>query len=298
MRALPSGIAISLLVTAHFSEAQLQERVYPFIELTDEMRARIDLRDGLVGDWSDVLGEPTLTPLDFALIEGDSYDPSSFDFRVWLTWHDGGDHLFVAAEFVDDVYENPYERDEAFSMPFGDGAVWFSVDGDMDADGALGNDPEHGGVPADMKEAQLYAAFARTYLNDSNVTLSLMSASAPWVHQVPYADGGGGIIDSHPVCSVLEFYVTPFDRFLWDDPKESVISDLYPGKEITFNLLIVDVDQGQVDGSFGLFGPGVDAERDQLHTDLWARGVLLQSPEDDTSVKSVSWGRIKAGLAE
>ena len=70
MRALPSGIAISLLVTAHFSEAQLQERVYPFIELTDEMRARIDLRDGLVDDWSDVLGEPILTPLDFALVEG------------------------------------------------------------------------------------------------------------------------------------------------------------------------------------------------------------------------------------
>lgn len=253
----------------------------------------------MVDDWSDVLGEPALTPLDFALLEGDSYDPSSFDFRVWLAWHDAGNHLFVAAEFVDDFHENPYERDEAFSLPFGDGAVWFSVDGDMDADGVLANDPRHpGAVPFDMKEAQLYAAFARTYLNDSNVTLFLMSASAPWVHQVPYADGGGGTVDSQPVFSVLEFYVTPFDRFLWDDPKESAVSDLYPGKEITFNLLMVDVDQGEEDGSFGLFGQGVNAERDQVHTDLWARGVLLSRPYDETAVESVSWGRIKAGLAE
>ena len=145
MRALASGIAIPLLVTAHLSEAQLQDRVYPFIELTDEMRARIDLKDGQVEDWPDALGEPTLTPLDFAGLPGESYDPSSFDFRVWLAWHDAGDHLFAAAEFVDDFHENPYERDEGFSLPFGDGALWFSVDGDMDADGVLANDPEHPG---------------------------------------------------------------------------------------------------------------------------------------------------------
>ena len=98
-----------------------------------------------------------------------------------------------------------------------------------------------------MKEAQLYAAFARTYLNDSNVTLFIMSASTPWVHQVPYADGGGGIVDSQPIFSVLKFYVPPFDRFLWAEPKESVISDLYPGKEILFSLLIADADPDRED---------------------------------------------------
>ena len=125
MRALGSGIAIPLLVTAHLSEAQLQDRVYPFIELTDEMRARIDLKDGQVEDWPDALGEPTLTPLDFAGLPGESYDPSSFDFRVWLAWHDTGDHLFAAAEFVDDFHENPYERDEGFHCPSAMGPCGF-----------------------------------------------------------------------------------------------------------------------------------------------------------------------------
>ena len=46
MPALPLFIAIPTLLTAVSLEAQFQDRLYPFIELTDEMRARIDLKDG------------------------------------------------------------------------------------------------------------------------------------------------------------------------------------------------------------------------------------------------------------
>ena len=58
-------IAFPILLTAIALEAQWPDRLYPIRELTDEMRARIDLRDGSVEDWEEILGEPTLTPLDF-----------------------------------------------------------------------------------------------------------------------------------------------------------------------------------------------------------------------------------------
>ena len=51
MRTLPFLIAIPFLLVAICLEAQFQDRLYPFRELTDEMRARIDLKDGSVEDW-------------------------------------------------------------------------------------------------------------------------------------------------------------------------------------------------------------------------------------------------------
>ena len=62
-------IAVPILLTPPFSEAQFPDRLFPFAELTDGMRARVDLKDGSVEDWSEVLGEPTLTALDFATMQ-------------------------------------------------------------------------------------------------------------------------------------------------------------------------------------------------------------------------------------
>ena len=83
MRTLAFRIAIPFLITAVCLEAQWQDRLYPFIELTDDMLAEIDLRDGSIDEWVEVLGEPTLTPLGFATPPSfPKYDPSSFDFRI------------------------------------------------------------------------------------------------------------------------------------------------------------------------------------------------------------------------
>ena len=58
MRALPFRIVIPILLTAISLKAQWPDRLYPFRELTDEMRDKIDLKDGSVEDWLEVLGEP------------------------------------------------------------------------------------------------------------------------------------------------------------------------------------------------------------------------------------------------
>ena len=91
-----------------------------------------------------------------------------------------------------------------------------------------------------MMQAQHYTAFARTYRNKSNVDLEIVIST--WMDQLPYADGGGDMVDSQPILSVIEFFVTPFDHLIWDAPEESVISDLFEGKTIGFALSLMDMD--------------------------------------------------------
>ena len=88
------GVAGLLLGLVYSSGAQQSERVYPIFELTDEDVALIDVMDGLIDDWLDVVGEPTLTALDFVLYpeeghlpDAGAYDPASMDLRMWLAWH-------------------------------------------------------------------------------------------------------------------------------------------------------------------------------------------------------------------
>ena len=57
--------------------AQLSDRVVPIPEITEEAAARIDLQDGTVDEWWDILGEPALTITDFEIVTRDlsAYDP-------------------------------------------------------------------------------------------------------------------------------------------------------------------------------------------------------------------------------
>ena len=49
------GLVVGLLCSA---EAQESERLYPFVELTDADLAQIDVTDGSIDEWVDLLGEP------------------------------------------------------------------------------------------------------------------------------------------------------------------------------------------------------------------------------------------------
>lgn len=85
--------------------AHMGDRVFPIFELTEEEFARIDISDGSVEDWLEVVGEPTLTALDFSTDPTRaSYDPADLDFRIWLAWHRATNHIYVAMERFDDLY--------------------------------------------------------------------------------------------------------------------------------------------------------------------------------------------------
>ena len=126
------------------------------------------------------------------------------------------------------------------------------------------------------------------------------------MHQVPYADAGGIIVDSRPLFYVVEFYVTPFDRIVWDVPEQSLVSDLYAGKTIGFAMTMMDTDTETkpllADRAHVLLGPDASFdEPDKLayESNLWAQGILLGADgrTHGTPVESVSWGRIKASLS-
>ena len=131
---------------------------------------------------------------------------------------------------------------------------------------------------------------------------------ADWFLYPPYAAGGGGSVGENPTISVTEFYVTPFDRFVYNSPEESVVSDLYPGKTIGFAIEVYDFEpERKVEtihylraGEWGeCQPPGESKWHAMTSSDCFAVGLLLgpggELPE--SAVESVTWGRIKARFA-
>ena len=106
------GVAGLLLVLADHTQAHVGNRIYPIFELADEDVALIDIKDGSVEDWEEVVGEPSLTAIDFETSQHGvlPYDPFNLDFRIWLAWHGTTNRIFVAMERADDVYVNGFQR--------------------------------------------------------------------------------------------------------------------------------------------------------------------------------------------
>ena len=100
-------IGSAMSATAHVGSI-----VVPFAEVTDEMLSEIQL-DGSVEEWSDLIGEPAMTLLDFEpeRKEAGALDPSDIDFQIWLAWHDEPARLYVAFVAADDRYWNTHTYD-------------------------------------------------------------------------------------------------------------------------------------------------------------------------------------------
>ena len=303
------GVAGLLLGVAGSSEAPQSERVYPIFELTDEELAQIDVKDGSVEDWEEIVGEATFTALDFnTWPKDDPYDPADMDFRVWVAWHDATNRIYVAMERADDVFLNEFNRTATASdlnryMDGQDSCVELGVDADHSGGqyagfGAGGQRPNEEQLLRTNQQAQAYLAVAEVYDTGPQVGTPYDSwfGGAEWFRTPPYAEGGGRAFGEQPTISVTEFYVTPFDRFLWNHPEESVISDLYLGKIIGLSISVHDRDAGHLedppiryylgDWNSGYSGRFIDGLL------VGAGGVL---PED-TSVEDISWARIKAAF--
>ena len=299
-------LALSLAGFLSVADAQPADRIYPIVELTDRDVAEIDVTDGSVEDWESIVGEPTLTPLDFPEPFFSSYDPSDMDFRIWLGWHDATDRIFFAMERVDDVYVNEFDREDEFLriMIFHDSSVSFAVDGDHSGGPVFPEEPSED-LLQDVWQAQVFHALGEVFDGGSQIRLTPHSIhlSADWFGQPPFAQGGGAVVGGSPVFSVTEFYVTPFDRFEpTGDPEDSDVSDLFGGKIIGFNLEVFDVDdQPGVETVHQLSAPPSNEWTSLLRmsADDFADGVLM-TPDglssDDSAVNSDSWARIKAAI--
>ena len=309
-RSLPIiGLVVGLLCGA---EAQESERLYPFVELTDADLAQIDVTDGSVDEWVDLLGEPTLTALDFQIPpDWPPYDPADMDYRVWLAWHGATQRIYVAVERADDIYINNYEDDGTIRacdrMSQHDSSVMFNVDGDASG-GEYRFSEGRINIGAGFDEerrlrvnqhAQGYVVLGDIVGGGPHVCLPAQSAynDEDWFQRPPYAEGGGASFGEQPTLSVTEFYVTPFDRLIWNSPEESVVSALSPGTLIGFFLGIADFDE---EGALLPEGWHSIRAQDQwtgtTNADIFARGLLVGPGGElpNSAVESLTWGRIKA----
>ena len=304
------------------AEAHVGGRVFPVPELTEEMLEQIQLDDGSVEEWFDLLGEPAMTLLDFAFQRQEgSLDPSDIDFRIWLAWHDEPARLYVAFAAADDNYWNDHTYDVDNWSESSEDDMLSGWDGGNDGI-ALGVDGDHSGGPAlegvftterlvkASGETQQYEAVSRTPVGPilDNRRSRHWSKVFSWMTLPPYAEAGGSVAGERPVIWTIELYVTPFDhREGLTSPEGSVASDLSAGQTIGFAIGVYDADLGNIE-YVKTFAPEahVDLDREvfedisRFASDYFLDGLLLPAnpagPGENGAVESVSWGRIKASL--
>ena len=305
------ALGLLLLLTVPFG-AHVGDRVYPFAYLSDEMVEKIDLQDGSVHEWYDLIGEPAMTLLDFTEeLEGSPPDPTDLDFRIWLAWHDEPARLFVAFVASDDVYKNghDYSVDWATSsrdFMFNYDSIMLAFDGDHSGGAGCTSCPEE--LALDLSgQTQRYMAIAHTNgpnLDDS--ATRYYTDSFAWTALPPYGEGGGGVAGEAPTISVIELWVTPFDQKgkAWDSVEDVVVSDLADGKIVGFTIAVHDYDPP--DNSWMLWSPEATPTTDSdtfssimgYKADHFFDGILLPELDEPevSAISSDSWGRIKAAL--
>ena len=219
-----------------------------------------------------------------------SYNPADMDFRIWLAWHDESDKLFVAGQFADDatqVMDSIYENGRIIPRVWTIDSVSLFVDGDHSG-------PPHAG-PEGIRQGSWYLA-TPFLAGDPDV---LFPADEPhWASSPPYSDGGGGVFNESPIIWVIEFLVTPFDVFGWDNdsPDESMASTLEVGEVIGLAIEVYDNDAFRVEERTRFALSGVRWwQGDMLDGLLLGAGETL---DDGSVVEADSWARIKASLAE
>ena len=297
-----------LLGLAAGAHAHVGDQVYPFYELLDEDLERIDLTDGSVEDWLDVIGEPSLTASDFFWLNN-PYDPSELDFRIWLAWNQSTSTLWVAMERFDDLYFNLYDGAGLHEMVSWDSSIAFMVDGDHTGGiygQLLGIDCEDctaEQVLWNHRHAQRWMAIAEV---PGGGDLLDYDGASDWVIREPYAAAGGGVIGESPATTVTEFKLTPFDDLIYDDEEGSEASQLFPGKIIGFSMSTTDNDDTRYDDGDGrrIIISLSRGWKVMIDADLFVDGLLIGAGEDparyggdeDSAVEPSSWARIKAAL--
>ena len=101
------------------------------------------------------------------------------------------------------------------------------------------------------------------------------------------------VVGETPAISLIEFFVTPFDDLIWNDPEKSVVSELFPGKVVGFEIKVWDFEPDP--GFFALAGESTSSTNASYFVDGILVGLGNTLP-DVSSVGSVTWGRIKASF--
>ncbi len=305
------ALGLLLPLTVPFG-AHVGDRVYPIAYLSDETLEEIRLDDGSVDEWYELVGEPTMTLLDFTEEnEGSAPDPADLDFRIWLAWHDEPARLYVAYVASDDVYKNGHDYNVDWATSSRDNmykydSIMLAFDGDHSGGAGCTICPEE--LALDLSgQTQRYMAVAHS--NGPNLddpATRFYTDSFAWTVLPPYGEGSGRVAGEAPAISVIELWVTPFDQKgkAWDSVEDVVVSDLAAGKIVGFTIAVHDYDPP--DNSWMQWSPEAtsDTDWDTFFTilgykaDRFFDGILLPELDEPevSAISSDSWGRIKASL--
>ena len=203
--------ALCLLLLAGSAGAHAGGRVFPIPYLTEEMLDQIQLDDGSVDEWYDLIGEPTMTLLDFAdETWGSSLDPADLDFRIWLAWHNEPARIYLAFAAADDLYKNVYVpgSDEVDNSMILQDNIFLGIDADHSGGEGIGASSDWLEV---FGQTQVYFAIAHASSGPplESGGLSSRTETSAWTILPPFAEAGGSTAGENPVISVIELYVTP-----------------------------------------------------------------------------------------
>ena len=294
-----------LLGLASQAHAHVGDEIYPFYELLDEDLHRIDLTDGSVEDWLEVIGEPSLVTSDFWRgSESWPSDPTTLDVRVWLAWHGNSSTIWVAVEAFDDRYVGALgdETETANYCWAWDACMEFFVDGDHSGGRYLRFPAsDHTEEELDLlryRQAQKYWM----PIDPKGDQFVRYPGGGEWPTKAPYAAAGGGTVGRTPATWVFEMKVTPFDDLVYNDEGLSKASELYPGKTIGFDLWLYDGDEEPPFVSSYAYLLTPLELRVTVFSSHFVDGLLIGAGEDpsryddDSAVTPSSWARIKAAL--
>jgi len=305
MRKSLFGLLAAAFVVTMVGKAQAHIEVdgSPFLlfEMTDAELASIDINDGTLDDWDAQFGVPSLVATDFfadpTVGDGAQYDPNDLDFRIYLGWTRAsrGNHIYVAIERVDNVYINEYEGGNPGSLWTQD-SIEFMIDGDHTGG-------QYGGWDAaaySEEELKLINnAQAQQYLgipeSPDGQLVGYLGSGTEWVNLPPSADGGGAAVGTNPTVSVIEWYLTPFDNCIWNDPAGSVQSVMQPDKIVGFQISVPDFDTEP--RAYHAFHTLSGQASTFKYAERFVDGILVGA-DVGTAVEQSSWAEIKSSFAD
>ena len=299
-RSLFGVLALAFILgLATGASAHIGDTVYLFFEIPDADVADIDLQDGSVDDWLDVVGDPSVDATDFfadpGVGDGAPYDPADMDYEIWFGWNESTGTLWGAMQRTDDVYINEYAGGDLGDLWRWDSTIEFMFDADHTGGEYGFNTSNCEGCSEEEinlinnKQAQQFTAISEA---PDGKTVGYQGKAQEWYLSLPYTDGGGGASGDAPVLSVTEFMVTPGDEIIYNDEDASVFSTLMTGTVVGFQISVPDWD---VAGTYHAFHTLTGQEATWRFAERFADARLVGGT-GGTAVEENSWGRIKASF--
>lgn len=278
------------------ANAHIGEQVYLIFEISDADLQDINLFDGDISDWEDVVGEASLGPSNFfadpTVGDGAQYNPADMDYRIWLSWNESSNRLYLATERTDDVYINEYGGGAPASVWQHD-SVEFMIDGDHSGGQYNYNNEESFTDEEKVRNQNAQAQKWNAIFDSPDGRYLGYPGQAAWLNQPPLSDGGGNSVGGGPTLSVLEIYITPYDDIIPTDQEGSIATDLEAGNVIGFQIAMPDFDTAPTEyrGYHNLSGQAATFRFAERFVD----GRLIAAG-GATAVADQSWARIKASF--